>query len=72
MTGPFLYRWRVKTRHPERFGQPCHVLIRGPMNSCLVEFADGFKTVTSRWYVRRLAPPLSPVQPPPPVSGSAP
>ena len=24
------------------------------MNSCLVQFADGFKTVTSRWNVRRL------------------
>lgn len=47
------YVWRVKTRHPERYRQACAVLVRGPMNSCLVQFADGFKTVTSRWNVRR-------------------
>lgn len=46
--------WRIRTRLPERFGQPCRVLVRAKMNSCLVEFADGFKVVTSRWSVRRL------------------
>jgi len=47
------YYWRVRTRHPERFGTRCRVLARGKMNSCLVEFEDGFKTVTSRNYVRK-------------------
>lgn len=51
MTYP--YYWRVKTRLPERKGQPCRVLCRGSMNSCLVEFEDGYQVVTSRWYVRR-------------------
>jgi len=45
--------WRVRTRLPERFGQRCRVLCRGAMNSCAVEFADGYRVVTSRWYVRR-------------------
>ena len=50
-----LYRWRVRSRLPERFGQTCRVLVRGRMNSCLVEFtADGFQVVTSRNYVRKV------------------
>lgn len=45
--------WRVRTRLPERFGQHCRVLVRGTLNSCLVEFEDGYRVVTSRWYVRK-------------------
>lgn len=48
-----IYLWRVKTKLPERFGQRCKVLARGKMNSCLVQFEDGFKVLTSRNYVRR-------------------
>jgi hypothetical protein len=48
-----IYIWRVRTRLPERYGQRCRVLVRGRMNSCLVEFEDGYKVVTSRNYVRR-------------------
>jgi hypothetical protein len=48
------YYWRVHTRLPERFGQPCDVLIRGAMNTCLVVFADGYKVVTSRNYIRKI------------------
>jgi hypothetical protein len=47
------YYWRVRTRYPERFGQRCKVIVRGKMNSCLVEFDDGYKTVTSRNYIRK-------------------
>ena len=47
------YYWRVRTRLAERFGQRCKVLVRGKMKSCLVEFEDGFKVVTSRNYVRK-------------------
>lgn len=50
------YFWRVRTRLPERFGERCRVLARGGMNSCLVEFADGYKVVTSRNYVRKVKP----------------
>lgn len=45
--------WRVRTRLPERMGQACRVLIRGAMNSVLVEFSDGYRVLTSRNYVRR-------------------
>ena len=52
----FPYVWRVRTRLPERHGQPCRVLHRGTMNSCLLQFEDGHKTVTSRNYIRRAVP----------------
>jgi hypothetical protein len=46
--------WRVRTHYPERFGQACRMVIRSrSMNSALIEFEDGFRTVTSRNYVRR-------------------
>lgn len=51
MTYP--YYWRVRSRLPGRFGQPCRVLVRGRMNSALVEFEDGYKVVTSRNYLRK-------------------
>lgn len=50
------YYWRVRTRLPERFGQPCIVLARGSMNSCLVQFEDGYKVITSRNYIRKKSP----------------
>lgn len=46
------YYWRVRTRFPERKGSACRVLARGSLNSCLVEFEDGLKIVTSRNYLR--------------------
>lgn len=50
-----VYVWRVRTRLPERFGERCTVLARGRKNSVLVQFErDGWKVITSRWYVRRL------------------
>jgi len=48
------YLWRVKTRLPERYLTPCKVLLRGRMNTCLVEFEDGFRVTTSRNYVMKL------------------
>ena len=47
------YFWRVKTRLPERKGQPCRMLARGKLNSGLIEFEDGYKVVTSRNYIRK-------------------
>ena len=47
------YLWRVKARLPERYMTPCRVLDRGRMNTCLVEFEDGFRVITSRNYVMR-------------------
>jgi len=55
MTNAYPLIWRVRADRSAsvRFGQRCRVLVRGAMNSCLVEFADGYRVVTSRWYVRR-------------------
>jgi hypothetical protein len=46
--------WRVRAYLPERFGQQCRVLARGRLNSCLVQFEDGVKHVTNRYFVRKL------------------
>lgn len=48
----YVYRWNRQGRK----GQLCDVRARGTMNSCLVEFADGFTMVTSRNAVRRDKP----------------
>jgi hypothetical protein len=42
------YIWRVKTRLPERYLTLCKVLTRGKMNTCLIEFEDGYPVTTSR------------------------
>lgn len=47
--------WYWRKRLPERKGQRCRVLARGALNSILVEFHDGFRVVTSRYAVRKLA-----------------
>ena len=48
------YVWRVKTRLPERYMTLCRVLARGKLNTCLVEFEDGYRVVTSRNYLLKL------------------
>jgi hypothetical protein len=48
----FAYRWRLRAKLPERHGEACRVFVRGRMNSLGVEFADGYRVVTSRWSVR--------------------
>jgi hypothetical protein len=46
--------WWWRSRLPERKGERCRVLVRGRMNSVLVEFErDGYRVVTSRYAVRR-------------------
>jgi hypothetical protein len=45
----YIYRWDRQGRK----GQRCYVRVRGSMNSCLVEFLDGFKMVTSRNALKR-------------------
>jgi len=47
--------WFWKKKLGERNRQPCRVLARGKMNSILVEFEDGYRVITSRYAVRRLA-----------------
>lgn len=45
--------WFWRCRLPERKGERCRVLACGSLNSVLVQFADGFRVVTSRYAVRR-------------------
>lgn len=45
----YLYAWNRCGRK----GQRCRVLARGKMNSCLLEFEDGWRMVTSRNALRR-------------------
>jgi hypothetical protein len=49
MSYPYLYRWNRQGRK----GQRCRVIARGKMNSALVEFADGYRMVTSRNALRK-------------------
>jgi hypothetical protein len=52
----YVYRWDRQGRKGER----CRVTARGSMNSCLVEFADGYRMVTSRNAIKKAAitPPM--------------
>jgi hypothetical protein len=50
----FDHIWYWRSRLPHRKGKRCRVLVRGRMNSVLVEFVDGEKVVTSRYAVRRI------------------
>lgn len=45
----YIYRWDRCGRK----GQRCRVVARGSMNSCLLEFEDGWRMVTSRNALRR-------------------
>lgn len=45
----YVYYWHRCGRK----GQRCNVLARGKLNSCLVEFEDGHKMITSRNSIRR-------------------
>lgn len=45
----YIYAWNRMGRK----GQRCMVLVRGGMNSCLVQFEDGYRAVTSRNALRR-------------------
>lgn len=45
--------WYWRKYLPERKGQPCRLLAVGALNSAMVEFADGYRVITSRYAVRR-------------------
>lgn len=54
----YAYVWAWGPRFPrvlDRKGQACRVIVRGGMNSCLVEFRDGYRAVVSRNGLRRSA-----------------
>lgn len=60
---PYVWTWgQGPMRALDRKGQRCRVLARGTMNSALLEFPDGFRTVTSRNGLRRAADSPLPAQ----------
>lgn len=45
--------WRVRSYLPGRYGQRCRIVVHGRrMNSVLVEFDDGTRVVTMKWFAR--------------------
>lgn len=51
---PYPLTWHWRKWLPERKGQRCRMLARGTMNSCLIEFEDSHRVVTSRYAVRKV------------------
>jgi hypothetical protein len=49
---PYVFYWNRLGRK----GQSCKVTARGKLNSCRVEFEDGFVVITSRNAVRKRFP----------------
>ncbi len=47
----YVFRWN-RPGLLGRKGKLCRVLVRGKMNSCLVEFLDGMKAIVSRNAIR--------------------
>ena len=50
---PYIYAWGPRCMGFDRKGQACRVLVRGSMNSALVEFEDGFQAIVSRSALRK-------------------
>lgn len=48
----YVFRWN-RPGLPGRKGTRCKVLARGKMNSCMVEFEDGFRAIVSRNALRK-------------------
>lgn len=62
---PYVWAWgpkwfrtraggRVCLRALDRKGERCRLICRGTMNSALIEFEDGFRTVVSRNGLRKV------------------
>jgi len=50
----YYYAWRNNEKRKTLYGWACRVLVRGGMNSCLIEFKNGQREVVSRNAVKRL------------------
>jgi len=46
---PYVFRWN----RLDRKGQHCKVTARGKLNSCRIEFEDGFVVITNRNALRK-------------------
>lgn len=50
----FVYMWGNNEKRATYKGRRCRVVAKGRMNSILVEFENGERTVTSRYAVKKL------------------
>jgi hypothetical protein len=52
---PYEFRWGFVLGMPTGLkGKRCRMLTRGKMNSCLLEFEDGSKVISSRNALKRI------------------
>jgi hypothetical protein len=51
---PYYYAWGNNEKRATMKGRRCRVLMRGEMNSCLIEFENGQKEIVSRNAVRKV------------------
>jgi hypothetical protein len=50
----YVYVWKNNQKRAQLYDRQCVVLVRGAMNSCLVEFVDnGQREIVSRWAIRK-------------------
>jgi len=53
----YRYAWRNNAKRETYYNRICRVLVRGKMNTCLLEFVDnGERTITSRNAIRKVKP----------------
>jgi len=50
----YTYLWGNNPVRAKMKGRTCRVLCRGKMNSCMLEFENGDRTVTSRNAIRKV------------------
>lgn len=50
----YRYAWKNNEVRASFYGLRCFVLARGTMNSCLLQFEDGRKLITSRNSIRKV------------------
>lgn len=48
--------WRWRKWLGERHGQRCRIVAVGKMNAALIEFEDGYRTISSRYAARKIKP----------------
>ena len=51
---PYYYAWKNNEKRATMYKRACRVLVRGAMNSCLIEFENGERCCVSRNAIRRI------------------
>ena len=53
---PYFYAWKNNEKRETLYKRACRVVVRGRMNSCLIEFENGQREIVSRNAIKRLTP----------------